>query len=167
VRRVRLCIGHLERFAESYGVPVVRNCLATGVLGRLEQRRIVLRAGLNPEQQLLTLVHELTHLIFHKDACPQINRTVCEYEAEAVERWVGAELGVGAHAEGAFDPATVTDDLLACSVIRVRRAALMLLSIARGSALQSQPAIKFQATAGKEVIFHDELRGVRDLIGLA
>jgi hypothetical protein len=165
--RLRRCIRHLERFAENYGVPVVRNCLAAGVLGRLEQRRIVLRAGLKPEQQLLTLVHELTHLIFHQFACPPINRTVCEYEAEAVECWVGGELGLEPHAAGVFDPVTVTDDLLACSVLRVRRAAHLLLSIAQGSALQTQSAVEIQAPAGKEVIFHDELCRMRDFIGLA
>jgi hypothetical protein len=164
---LRRYIRHLERFSQDCGVPVVRNCLAAGVLGRLEERRIVLHAGMQPEQQLLTLVHELAHFISHSQAWPPINRTVCEYEAEAVERWVGAELGVEPHTGEVFDPAAVTDDLLACSVLRVRRAAHMLMSVARGNASQTQSAIKFQATAGEEVIFNDELRGVRDFIRLA
>jgi hypothetical protein len=87
-------IDRLEQFSAHCGAPVIRHPLAVGILGRVEERRIVLRAGLTPEQQVLTLVHELTHLIAHCDARPQLNRTICECEAEAVERWVGAELGV-------------------------------------------------------------------------
>lgn len=130
-RQVRLqhCVRHLERFSLERGVPVIRNSMTPGVLGRVEERRILLRAGLGVEQQVLTLVHELTHLIAHVNARPQINRTVCEYEAEAVERWVGSELGVPPYER--IDPATVTDDLLACSAVRVRWAARTLLGAAR------------------------------------
>src|ERR1700733_3498139 len=108
MRRVRVIglhiyIGRLEQFAESCGVPVVRNSLVAGVLGQIEERRIVLRAGLTLEQQLLTLVHELTHLIIHCNANPRVDRTVCEYEAEAVERWVGAVLSAGPSAADGLD----------------------------------------------------------------
>jgi hypothetical protein len=131
-RRVRLqhCVRHLEQFSLERGVPVIRNSMTPGVLGRVEDRRILLRTGLGVEQQVLTLVHELTHLIAHVSARPQINRTVCEYEAEAVEKWVGTELGVPPYDQ--IDLATVTDDLLACSVVRVRWAARTLLSAVRG-----------------------------------
>jgi hypothetical protein len=163
---LRLYIQRLERFSESRGAPVDRNSLTAGVLGRLQDRRIVLRAGLSPEQELLTLVHELTHLMIHRNVSPRINRTVCEYEAEAVERWVGGVLRVAPHADDALDLATITDDLLACSVVRVRAAAITLLRIARGESLQAQAAVEVDASAGEEVIFDDELRGMRDLIGL-
>jgi IrrE N-terminal-like domain len=153
-------------------VPVVRNALVAGVLGRLEQRRIILRRGLSLEQQLSTLVHELTHLIIHCHATPPINRTVCEYEAEAVEHWVCDALKSGA-AGADLDAATLTDDLLACSVVRVRRAATTIFGVASGeapaaipSSLQPQAAVQVDATAGEEIILHDELHGVRDLIRL-
>jgi hypothetical protein len=162
---LRLYIHRLERFSESRGAAVVRNSLTAGVLGRLQDRRIVLRVGLSLEQQLLTLVHELTHLMIHCNVSPRINRTVCEYEAEAVERWVGSVLKVAPHTD-ALDLATITDDLLACSVLRVRSAANMLLRVAQDNSLQPQAAVEVDAPAGKEIIFDDELRGMCDLIGL-
>lgn len=126
-------IDRLERFSAHCGAPVIRHSLAVGISGRVEGRRIVLRVGLTPEQQVLTLVHELTHLIAHCDARPELNRTVCEYEAEAVERWVGAELGVAPYDGEDLDVSSVTDDLLACSVVRVRFAARTLVRAARGA----------------------------------
>ena len=129
---MQVYIDRLEQFALHFGVPVLRNCLVPGVLGRIEDRRIVLRAGLGPEQQLLTLTHELTHLIAHCNVSPRLNRTVCEYEAEAVERWVGAALHIPPFADDWLD-SSVTDDLLACSVVRVRWAASTLLRAARGT----------------------------------
>ena len=129
-------IDRLEEFAARVGAPVLRNTLTRGVWGRVEERRIVLRAGLTLEQQLLTLAHELTHLIAHCNARPRLNRTVCEYEAEAVERWVGAALRVSPSAD---EPdLSFTDDLLACSVVRVRWAADTLVSAARGT-LRAEP----------------------------
>lgn len=169
---IRLYVHRLERFAEGCGVPVVRNCLQANVLGRVEQRRIVLRTGLKLEQQLLTLVHELTHLTIHRNAQPPINRTICEYEAEAVERWVGAALGVLAGLDDEFDTSSITDDLLACSVLRVRWAAFKLLNVARESGvpadrtqLETQTAVEVDASSREKVIFDDELRGMRDFIG--
>ena len=167
-------IRRLERFAESCGVPVVRNSLVAGVLGQIEERRIVLRAGLTLEQQLLTLVHELTHLIIHCNANPRVDRTVCEYEAEAVERWVGAVLSAGPSAADGLDATTMTEDLLACSVLRVRWASEVILKAARDGAfrlasecLQSQPAVQIDATACEEIVFDDELHGLRNLVRLA
>jgi hypothetical protein len=121
----------LEQFSARCGAPVIRDSLMADVNGRVEERHIVLRLGLSREQQVLTLVHELTHLIAHCNANPKLNRTVCEYEAEAVERWVGAELGVRPYAAEALDIASVTEDLLACSVARVRWAAVTLVNAAR------------------------------------
>lgn len=162
----------LEQFAKSCGVPVIRNCLQANVLGRVEQRRIVLRRGLNLEQQLLTLVHELTHVTIHRNAWPAINRTICEYEAEAVERWVGAVLVVGPWVDYEFDASSITDDLLACSVLRVRWAALKLLTVARECRLpadqiplDTQTAVEVNASSCEKVIFDDELRRMRDFVG--
>jgi hypothetical protein len=166
-------IDHLENFAAACGVPVVRNSLVAGVLGRVEEQRIVLRMGLSLEQELLTLVHELTHLIVHCHARPPIDRTVCEYEAEAVERWVGGVLQAISPADDAGE-AALTDDLLASSVVRVRFAAHTLVAVARGSlsvvgtkSLEAQPAVQVDATAGEEIVFDDELHGVRNFVRLA
>jgi len=142
-------IDRLEQFSVRSGAPVLRNSLMPGVLGRVEERRIVLRAGLSLEQELLTLAHELTHLIAHCNVSPRLNRTVCEYEAEAVERWVGAALGVPPYDDGWWLESSVTDDLLACSVMRVRWAANTLVSAARGTfacgtdRLQAQSTVEF------------------------
>jgi len=171
---LRTSLDRLEQFAARCGVPVVRNALVAGVLGRVEDRRIVLRSGLSLEQQLLTLVHELTHLIVHCHVIQPINRTVCEYEAEAVEKWVGAALQVTPSAVEDLDASLLTEDLLAGSVVRVRRAAHTLLRVARGGDLalkpqnlQSQAAVKIDASAREEIVLHDELHGVRDFVGLA
>ena len=115
------------------------------VSGRVEDRRIVLRAGLSLEQQLLTLAHELTHLIAHCNASPRLNRTVCEYEAEAVERWVGAALRVPPYADD-WPDLSVTDDLLACSVVRVRWVASTLVSAARGTWASGPDRLQAQST---------------------
>jgi hypothetical protein len=165
--RLQLYLRRLERFSARCGAPVTRNLLTAGVIGRVEGPRIVLRSGLSLEQQLLTLAHELTHLMVHCNASPRLNRTICEYEAEAVERWVGAELGVAPYADDGVDVSGVTDDLLAASVARVRWAACTLLSAARGSASQAQATVELYATPGKEIVFDYELRGVRDFVRLA
>ncbi|HXA37086.1 MAG TPA: ImmA/IrrE family metallo-endopeptidase [Steroidobacteraceae bacterium] len=128
---LQLYIERLEEFSAKCGAPVIRNSLASGIFGRVEERHIVLRTGLSLEQQILTLAHELTHLIAHCNANPRIHRTVCEYEAEAVERWVGAELKLAPFAEEAPDLSSITDDLLAGSVVRVRWAACTLVDAAR------------------------------------
>jgi hypothetical protein len=135
---LRLYIDRLERFCLQCGATVGRNSLAGEVLGRVEGRHIVLRSGLSLEQQLLTLVHELTHLIAHCNVNPQLNRTVCEYEAEAVEKWLGAELKVSPYAQAGLDVASLTDDLLAGSVVRVRWAAATLLRVARDGAAENE-----------------------------
>jgi hypothetical protein len=169
----RLYLSRLERFCEANGIRVVRNVLVAGILGRVEKRRIVLRAGLSLGQQVLTLSHELTHLMLHCHAQPRIDRTVCEYEAEAVERWVGAVLKLASPAHEPFDIATVTDDLLACSVVRVRRAAALILRVAQDGAtvaipphLHAQAAVQVDAATGEEITLNNELHGVRDFIRL-
>ena len=172
MRPLQLYICRLENLARRCGVTVLRSSLRAGVFGRIEERRIVLRAGLTPEQQLLTLVHELSHLLLHCEINPPIDRTICEYEAEAVERWVGMALRVAPYGDELEDLDTVTDGLLACSVKRVRCASLLLLQVAQGvptsqaSRLQAQSAVQVDTASGKEVIFNNELRGVRDFIRL-
>ena len=71
---LKLYIDRLEQFSVHCGARVIRNSLAGAVLGRVEQRRIVLRTGLSLEQQVLTLAHELTHLIAHCNAVKKIPR---------------------------------------------------------------------------------------------
>jgi hypothetical protein len=144
---LQLYIERLEQFSARCGAPVIRDSLTAGVSGRVEERHIVLGLHLSPDQQVLTLVHELTHLIAHCHAIRRLNRTVCEYEAEAVERWVGIELGVRPYAAEVLDVASVTEDLLACSVARVRWAAVTLVSAARSddAAAVNPPRLETQA----------------------
>ena len=113
-------IRSLESYVERNGARLVRSTLPESVHGRLFSDLIMLRADLDPEQELLTLVHELTHWLTHRDPCLQHPCTVFEYEAEAVEALVMARLGLQSpsdqiNAEG-NDP---TDDLLSASVRRV------------------------------------------------
>ena len=169
---LQLYIERLESLARRCGITVLRHSLEAGVLGRIEERRIVLRARLTPAQELLTLVHELSHLLLHRDVSPPLDRTICEYEAEAVERWVGTVLRIEPYDDNLEVLETVTDGLLACSVKRVRCASLLLLEIARGMPafqnrrLQTQSAVQVDTAAGEEVILNNELRGVRDFIRL-
>ena len=142
---LKLYIDRLEQFSVHCGATVIRNSLAGGVLGRVEGRRIVLRRGLSLERQVLTLAHELTHLIAHCNVSPRLNRTVCEYEAEAVERWVGAELKVPPYAEEGLDVSSLTDDLLAGSVVRVRWVARTLVSAARDGVSAAVERARLQA----------------------
>jgi hypothetical protein len=124
--RLQNFIDRLEEFAALQGVSVFRTHLNPWVVGRMDENQIVLRHGLSKEQQLLTLVHELTHFLAHRPEA-QLNRTVCEYEAEAVEKLVAAQLGLK-DGSVAIDSGKVTDDLLACSVARVRSVARTLLT---------------------------------------
>jgi hypothetical protein len=113
-------IRSLESYIERSGARLVRSPLPEWVHGRVFSDLIVLRSDLEPEQELLTLVHELTHWLTHQDPDPQHPCAVFEYEAEAVEALVMARLGLQfpsdrIDAEG-DDP---TDDLLFASVRRV------------------------------------------------
>ncbi|HTB87527.1 MAG TPA: ImmA/IrrE family metallo-endopeptidase [Steroidobacteraceae bacterium] len=126
--RLQQFIDRLEQFSALHGVTVFRTPLSPWVVGRTHGRRVVLRSGLNKEQQLLTLIHELTHFLAHRPE-ERLDRTVCEYEAEAVEKLVASELGL--KGAGLIDQATVTDDLLACSVARVRWVTRILLAAVR------------------------------------
>jgi len=113
-------IRSLESYVERSGARLVRSPLPDSVHGRIVCNLIVLRTDLDPEQQLLTLVHELTHWLTHRDPCLQDPRTVFEYEAEAVEAVVMTRLGLQSRAEELDTECTnPTDDLLSASVARV------------------------------------------------
>jgi hypothetical protein len=113
-------IRSLESYVERSGARLVRSPLPEGVDGRVFSDFIMLRKDLNPQQELLTLVHELTHWLTHRDACLQHPSTVFEYEAEAVEALVMARLGLQSpSAQIAAVGDDPTDDLLSASVKRV------------------------------------------------
>ncbi len=110
-------IRSLERYAERGGIRLVRTTLPDCVCGRACCDLIMLRDGLSPEQELLTLVHELTHWLAHRDALPGFECTLFEYEAEAVEQLVMARIGLTS--ETASIDEYPTDGLLSASVGRV------------------------------------------------
>lgn len=117
-------IRSLECYVEQRGGCVVRERLPESVHGGVSRDRITLHAGLDPHEQLLALVHELTHWLAHRDVAhgPNACATIYEYEAEAVESLVMSRLGLPCPADDA--PAAgwyrTTDGLLTSSVTRVR-----------------------------------------------
>jgi hypothetical protein len=117
-------IRSLECYVERCGGCVVRELLPEAIHGGTSRDCITLHAGLDPYQQLLALVHELTHWLAHRDASRDLSAcaTIYEYEAEAVETLVMGRLGLPCPAEDAageeFD--RPTDGLLTSSVTRVR-----------------------------------------------
>jgi hypothetical protein len=123
-------IRSLECYLERCGGCVVRQLLPEAIHGELSRDRITLHAGLEPYQQLLALVHELTHWLAHRDAPRDLSAcaTIYEYEAEAVESLVMGRLGLPWPTENAaiegFD--RPTDGLLTSSVTRVRSTALRI-----------------------------------------
>jgi hypothetical protein len=116
-------IRSLECYVERCGGCVVREQLPDAIHGGLSRNRITLHASLDPQQQLLALVHELTHWLAHRDVAhaPGAYATIYEYEAEAVESLVMNRLGLPCPADdvlaaGWYCP---TDGLLTSSVTRV------------------------------------------------
>jgi hypothetical protein len=116
-------IRSLECYVERCGGCVVREQLPDAIHGGLSRNRITLHASLDPQQQLLALVHELTHWLVHRDVAdaPGACATIYEYEAEAVESLVMNRLGLPCPADdvlaaGWYCP---TDGLLTSSVRRV------------------------------------------------
>ena len=135
------CLSALHSFARRAGASVDYANLPKCIGGCLDHDRILLRAGLAPEQELLTLVHELTHVMAHgASARSRTQRTVCEYEAEAVECLIAQRLGFGASGFEAFtgEVCTFPDGLLADSVARVGAVASTLLAV-----LDRQPLARF------------------------
>jgi hypothetical protein len=135
------CLSALHSFARRAGASVDYADLPNCIGGCLDRGRIVLRADLAPEQELLTLVHELTHVMAHGGAArSRTRRTLCEYEAEAVERLVAQSLGFGTAGFESFagELCTFPDGLLADSVARVGAVASTLLAV-----LDRQPLARF------------------------
>jgi hypothetical protein len=166
------CIEVLEAFIEASGARVLRADLPPCVHGRICRDLITLRMGLSPEQELLTLVHELAHWLAHRGAHRAMDCTLFEYEAEAVEALVMARLGLP-HARypgRAPHPFQPTDNLLLASVARVVAAAaricaaLGLQEPLPGS--EAQAAVDLDAAAGKEIVFEYEQYGLGDFFGL-
>jgi hypothetical protein len=113
-------IKSLERYAERRGARVVRARLPPSVHGGVAQDLITLQSDLEPEQELVTLVHEMTHWLAHRDPHAQGARcTIYEYEAEAVEALVMARLGLAPQAASDLLDQRPTDGLLPGSVHRV------------------------------------------------
>ena len=117
-------IQSLESYAARSGARLIRGDLPETVNGRIGEGLITLRARLSPEQELLALVHELTHWLAHRGDCenaPNPAGTVFEYEAEAVEALVMARLGFARPEADAApgEESLPTDGLLSSSVARV------------------------------------------------
>jgi hypothetical protein len=122
----------LHSFARRNGASVRYAPLPDCIGGCLDRDQIVLRVGLAPEQELLTLAHELTHVIAHVASVrASTHRTICEYEAEAVERLIAQRLGFGAPEFESFtgELPPFTDGLLAASITRVCSVASTLLAV--------------------------------------
>ena len=115
------CIRVLEAYIERSGARLVRGTLPECIQGRVDFDLITLRADLSPREEFLTLVHELTHWLVHRDARSPMDCTLFEYEAEAVEALVMVRLDLpDASHPGVFDRASATDNLLLASVARVK-----------------------------------------------
>ena len=157
------CIQILEAFIERSGAHVLRANLPPCVHGRIYRDQITLRPDLSPEQELLTLVHELAHWLVHRDAHRAIDCTLFEYEAEAVEALVMARLGAAYHV-------LPTDNLLSVSVARVTAASARICAAlglpAQLPGSEAQAAIDLETAAGKEIVFEYEQYGMGDFLGL-
>jgi hypothetical protein len=122
----------LRRFARRSGASVGYANLPDCIGGCLDRDQIVLRVGRAPEQELLTRVHELIHVIAHVASVrASTHRTICEYEAEAVEQLIAQRLGFRAAGIESFtgELLCVPDGLLADSVTRVCSVASTLLAV--------------------------------------
>jgi len=166
------CILALESFIERNGARVLRAELPPCVHGRICRDLITLRADLSPEQQLLTLVHELAHWLAHRGAHRAMDCTLFEYEAEAVEVVVMARLGLP-HSRydcGAPRHHPPTDNLLAASVARVVSAAARICGAlglqAQMPGSEAQTAVDLDTAAGEEIVFEYEQYGMGDFFGL-
>ena len=165
-------IRSLEAYVERSGARLVRTALPECVCGQLRGDVITLRAGLSPEQQLLTLVHELVHWLAHKDARPGLHCIWFEYEAQAVEALVMTRLGLPLPT---FDTADLgqespTDGLLSHSVARVKWASRRICSAlgleAEPLCSEPQAPVHIQAAAGEEIVLKDKQHGVGDFLRL-
>jgi len=164
------CISTLEAYIERSGAHLSRAALPECIHGRMCRDRITLRTDLSPKQELVALVHELTHWLAHRDARSCMDCTIFEYEAEAVEALVMARLGLP-HATvdpGAFECASPTDNLLSASVARAEWASARIcgvLGVAAQTASETQAPVDLEAAAGKEIVLEYEQHGVSNLLG--
>src|SRR5450631_1093983 len=166
-------IRSLEGYVERSGARLVRTNLPEWIHGRIFRDVISLRAGLTPEQELLTLVHEVAHWLVHRDARPGLYCTLFEYEAEAVEALVMARLGLpwpGLDAAD-FGHDSPTDGLLSASVARVVWASSRIFGAlglaAKPLELEPQTSVHCEAAAGKKIVLENEQHGMGDFLGLS
>jgi IrrE N-terminal-like domain len=165
------CILALEAFIERNGARVLRAELPPCVHGRICRDLITLRADLSPEQELLTLVHELAHWLAHRGALRAMDCTLFEYEAEAVEALVMARLGLPHSRYDCRAPRYApTDNLLSASVARVVAAAARICGAlgleAQMPGSEAQAAVELETAAGEEIVFEYEQYGMGDFFGL-
>jgi hypothetical protein len=150
----------------------MRTPLPEGVHGRLAYDLITVRRGLSPAQELQALVHETAHWLVHRDARGIADRTLFEYEAEAVEILVLAHLGLPCPRLDLADFGcdSPTDGLLSASVTRVLWASEQISGALglRPPTTPSEPeaAVDFEAAAGEEVVLEYETHGMSDFFGL-
>ncbi|MEO7774796.1 MAG: hypothetical protein ABIT36_00470 [Steroidobacteraceae bacterium] len=132
----------------------------------------MLRAGLSPEQELVTLVHETAHWLVHRNADCEANHTLFEYEAEAVERLVMHRIGLlpASCGRAPFGTGCPTDNLLSASVVRVNLATCRICDalglVSEPAASQAQTPVHVEAAAGEEVVLEYEPYGMGDFFGL-
>ena len=164
-------IRSLEGYVQRSGARLVRTTLPECVHGRVCCDIITLRTGLSPEQELLTLVHELVHWLAHRNVCSGPYCTVFEYEAEAVEALVMARLGMAPPGLDVVDIDRPTDGLLSASVTRVNWASSRIcgaLGLETEQPLsEPQTPVHVEAAAGKEIVLEYEQHGVSDFLGLS
>jgi len=165
------CIHALEAYIERSGARLAREGLPECVHGRINFDLITLRTDLTPKQELVTLVHELTHWLAHRDARCRMDCTLFEYEAEAVEALVMARLDLpyAAVDPGAHELDSPTDNLLSASVARVKWASARICGAlgidATAIVSETQAPIDFKAAAGKEIVLEYEQHGMGNFLG--
>ena len=162
----------LEAYVARNGARVQRSSLPDCVQGRVFCDLITVGTGLNPQQELVALVHEVAHWLVHRDPSAGRDCTLFEYEAEAVETLVMARLGlpIPRRDRNVFGLGDPTDNLLSASVARVLRAKTRICD-ALGVETdlppsEPQAAVNLEATTGKEVVFEYEQYGMGDFLGL-
>jgi hypothetical protein len=163
-------IESLEAYVERAGARLVRAILPERVQGRSFHGLITLRAGLSPEQELVTLVHELAHNLLHREPRDGMDRTCFEYEAEAVEALVMGRLGLPHPIlDDPFGEGSPTDNLLSASVARVIWASGCICGAlglnAAPFASEAQPSVHLEAAAGVEIVLEYEQHGVGNFLG--
>jgi len=161
-------IESLEAYCARAGARLVRTMLPREVQGLSGRNLITLRTGLSPEQELLTLVHELTHLLLHGETQDGMERTRFEYEAEAVEALVMQRLGLPHPQRGVdLDGESPTDNLLPASVTRVIWAGGRIcgaLGLDGARSLEAKAPVHLEAAAREEIVFEYEHHGVGNFL---